>query len=140
MYEKAQYTLAMTLAGFSGTLLDSFLGAIFQASVIDVHSGKIVEGEGGRKVLIHGKGGLYLTPKAKVRSDVGYTRKDGADMAKSSGLDESIQASRRMQEAGASGTEVTDGHHESRKVEVGKDILDNNAVNFVSEAISNRES
>ncbi|OAP65737.1 hypothetical protein AYL99_01709 [Fonsecaea erecta] len=41
----------LTLLGTIGTLLDSFLGAMLQASVIDRRSGKIVEGPGGVKVL-----------------------------------------------------------------------------------------
>lgn len=109
--EKTKYTLAMTAAGFSGTLLDSFLGALLQASVVDVHSGKVVEGEGGRKVLVHSKDGV----------------------AKASGTDTaaSVKASKAMLKAGASGTAVADPQHESRKIEVGSDLLDNNAVNVL---------
>jgi uncharacterized protein (TIGR00297 family) len=43
--------LILTGLGTAGTLLDSLLGAMLQASVIDRRTGKIVEGAGGVKVL-----------------------------------------------------------------------------------------
>ncbi|KAJ5058764.1 integral membrane protein DUF92-domain-containing protein [Bipolaris maydis] len=124
--EKTKYTLAMSAAGFSGTLLDSLLGALLQASVVDVHSGKVVEGEGGRKVLVHSN--------VSGRSE----GKDG--IAKASGTDAaaSIKASKAMLKAGASGAVVTDPQHESRKIEVGSDLLDNNAVNILMAGLSLR--
>lgn len=38
--------------GFAGTILDSILGGLFQRSVKDSRSGKIVEGDGGRRALV----------------------------------------------------------------------------------------
>ena len=35
-------------------MLDSALGGLFQASVIDSRTGKVIEGTGGKKVSIHG--------------------------------------------------------------------------------------
>lgn len=129
------------MAGFSGTLLDSFLGAMLQASVVDVHSGKVIEGEGGRKVLIHGSSPLNMNMESKIRSSVVANEKGTGAVARTSAmslsgtsLDNSIKASRVMQNAGASGGEVTDGQHESRKVAVGQDILDNNGVNLLMAA------
>lgn len=78
----------MTIIGLCGSLLDSVLGATLQASVVDVRSGKIVEGEGGRKVLVH----------------------DGSAAHKS------------------------DRKGESRRIEVGYDILSNNGVNLLMAA------
>jgi uncharacterized membrane protein len=131
--QKANYTLALTAAGFSGTLLDSLLGALFQASVIDVHSGKVVEGEGGRKVLVHGSSPLHLAKTGQVRSKVSSHAEGQETIAKTSGTDAatSIKASQTMQKAGAGGSTVTDKQHESRKIEVGSDMLDNNAVNIL---------
>ncbi|KAL6706468.1 hypothetical protein ACN47E_005407 [Coniothyrium glycines] len=130
--QRITYTFALTAAGFSGTLLDSFLGALFQASVVDVHSGRVVEGEGGRKVLIHSNP-LHLKKSGQVRSKA-ISYEEGRDgIAKTSGADvaTSIKASETMQKAGASGAEVAGGQHQSRRIEVGNDLLDNNAVNIL---------
>jgi uncharacterized protein (TIGR00297 family) len=55
--ERALWTVAMTFWGALGSVLDSVLGGLLQASVVDKRSGKVVEGSGGRKVsceyLVH---------------------------------------------------------------------------------------
>ncbi|PVI02083.1 UMP1-domain-containing protein [Periconia macrospinosa] len=132
--EKIRYTQAITVAGLCGSILDSLLGALLQASVVDVHSGKIVEGNGGRKVLVHSHPSRSKV-SADVREKIGAHGEGESDAAVSSGTDASVQATRGMQSAGASGTAVADEHHESRKVEVGHDILDNNAVNVLMAAM-----
>ncbi|KAH7414322.1 integral membrane protein DUF92-domain-containing protein [Phaeosphaeria sp. MPI-PUGE-AT-0046c] len=132
LYDKIAYTLAMTAAGFSGTLLDSLLGALFQASVVDVHSGRVVEGEGGRKVLIH-RQPWDSTKTAEKKNGQGGS----GGIAKTTGarVEDSMQATRTMQKAGASGNAVADSQHESRRIEVGSDLLDNNAVNILMAAL-----
>ncbi|KAJ4301874.1 hypothetical protein N0V90_003970 [Kalmusia sp. IMI 367209] len=136
--DKIRYTQAMTLAGLGGSLLDSVLGALLQASVVDVHSGKVVEGPGGKKVLVHGNT-MHFKPAAELRSKA-VSHEEGKDgiaktSAVDSSLDESVKVTRAMQKAGASGTAVADPQHESRKIAVGRDILDNNAVNLLMAAL-----
>lgn len=46
------WIIAVTLWGGLGSVLDSALGGWFQASVIDSRTGKVIEGAGGKKVLI----------------------------------------------------------------------------------------
>jgi uncharacterized membrane protein len=119
--------MALTAAGFSGTLLDSLLGALFQASVVDVHSGR---------VLVHSHP-LDYKKTAQLRSSVSSYQEGKEGIAKTTGasVDNSIQATRTMQKAGASGNAVADRQHESRRIEVGSDILDNNAVNILMAAL-----
>ncbi|MCJ1311293.1 hypothetical protein MMC25_004964 [Agyrium rufum] len=93
----AAFATAVTLWGGVGSLVDSLLGGWLQESVVDKRSGKIVEGEGGKKVLVH------VRPVKGVHgSSSGEPEKNGKD----------------------------EEMEESRKVESGLGLLDNNGVNF----------
>ena len=48
--EKALWVVSITIWGGLGSLLDSALGGWFQASVVDIRTGKVIEGRGGKKV------------------------------------------------------------------------------------------
>ncbi|KAL8809460.1 MAG: hypothetical protein Q9223_006949 [Gallowayella weberi] len=50
LQEKAAWIMAVSVWGGLGSLLDSALGGWFQESVVDARSGKIIEGNGGKKV------------------------------------------------------------------------------------------
>lgn len=52
MEQRRIFMAFLVFCGFCGTLLDSILGGLFQRSVKDVRSGKIVEGDGGRRALV----------------------------------------------------------------------------------------
>ncbi|KEQ89257.1 hypothetical protein D6C84_09496 [Aureobasidium pullulans] len=49
---KFMFWVTLTAAGFSGTLLDSLLGALVQATVEDKSSGRVVEGDNGKRVKV----------------------------------------------------------------------------------------
>lgn len=58
------FLLGMTVWGFLGSVLDSIMGAVLQRSVRDARTGKIIEGEGGERVLV-APGGVAGLRKAQ---------------------------------------------------------------------------
>jgi len=44
----------LTGVGFVGSVIDSVLGAVAQATVTDRGTGRVVEGAGGRRVVVDG--------------------------------------------------------------------------------------
>lgn len=132
------FLLALTIWGFLGSVVDSILGGLFQASVKDTRSGKIVEGEGGVKVLVspdapgaHG-GSEHISPQAEIKAALLHG--EGKDAIEQQGSRSAVaegDASARY--------DPTDKHRRpsfgdekpSRVVENGWDLLDNNDVNFL---------
>lgn len=129
--DRGKFVVAVTLCGTFGSLLDSILGGLLQASVVDKRSGKVVEGEGGRKVLIQpgsitsAAGG---SDASKFNSDI-HTTESIANTI-SSRLTRSKPTSSPKQ------TTTNQDALSSRKIESGVDLLDNNAVNVLMAALT----
>src|SRR3984957_5358950 len=93
--------------------MDSLLGAILQTSEDDSRSGKIVEGEGGTKVLVRSSTtyGVKIDADADLRHRRGSGRKDNGSDPKAT------------------------KHVDSRRILSGADLLDNNQINLLMAAI-----
>ncbi|KAG5982780.1 hypothetical protein E4U55_001386 [Claviceps digitariae] len=110
----------MVVWGALGSVLDSFLGAVFQRSVRDVRSGKIVEGEGGNRVLV----------SASATRAAAAGAKNGRQDA--STANEEVEGGERLDDKNTKHSRPSSKDHgPSRVVESGWDLLDNNDVNFL---------
>ncbi|KAG6187236.1 hypothetical protein E4U36_008259 [Claviceps purpurea] len=105
--QRRTFMLGMVVWGALGSVLDSVLGAVLQRSVRDVRSGRIVEGEGGSRVLV--------SAPAAGRAPAGGENDESEDGKNKDTPGNSSVGDRRP----------------SRMVESGWDILDNNDVNFL---------
>ncbi|CAM1500990.1 Fc.00g101520.m01.CDS01 [Cosmosporella sp. VM-42] len=133
--ERRKFMTFMVIWGTLGSVLDSILGAVFQRSVKDVRSGKIVEGEGGNRVLVSGEtdqvlGGSAKLVAAKAALLHGEGKKAVENMGGSAVDDdnegEDVYDPKDKHRKSSFGDE-----RPSRIVESGWDLLDNNDVNFL---------
>lgn len=106
----------LTVWGALGSVLDSALGALLQRSVRDARTGKIIEGEGGNKVLVSSSPSKELK-RADVKAAVLVGEGKGSSVEDNSS---NAQPKSGFGEKGP-----------SRVIESGWDILDNNDVNFL---------
>lgn len=147
VYSRQALLLGLTVWGAAGSLVDSFMGGWLQRSVRDVRSGKIVEGEGGVRVLVsaaQGAAGPQHAPakraeaKASVLSGEGkdaVAKPDATAKASNSAIadeDEDEMIEKRRYDAKDKHRTASFGDKKpTRVVESGFDILDNNDVNFL---------
>ncbi|KAK0388254.1 hypothetical protein NLU13_4499 [Sarocladium strictum] len=127
----------LVIWGALGSVLDSVLGGLFQSSVKDVRSGKIVEGEGGNRVLV-----TSTDCKTSHPSQTGISY---AEAAAVHNTEEKKKAKQNMQ---ATAVDEKDDESSKAKLEThlhqnwgderpsriavnGMDVLDNNDVNFI---------
>jgi uncharacterized membrane protein len=110
--EKLVLAIGLTIWGTLGSVLDSILGGLFQQSVKDTRTGRIVEGDGGKSVLISKGGSKSIRTKS-------------ADV-------QSILLSGEGREAVPKQVDEDDAQlGPTRVAEAGWAILDNNEVNFL---------
>jgi uncharacterized membrane protein len=72
LMSRQRFTFAMAIWGALGSVLDSFLGGWLQQSVVDTRSGRIVEGEGGKRVLVSkaGPSSMHYTKRAEIKASL----------------------------------------------------------------------
>ncbi|RSL74335.1 hypothetical protein BHE90_014014 [Fusarium euwallaceae] len=136
--ERRKFMGFMVIWGTLGSVLDSFLGGMFQRSVKDVRSGKIVEGEGGNRVLV-AESAEAMAAHSKKRADIKAAIMHGEGEKATAKLGGSAIADDDDGEADADVYDPRDKHRKasfgderpSRVVESGWDLLDNNDVNFL---------
>lgn len=133
--ESRAFVLGLTAWGALGSVVDSLLGGLLQRSVRDARTGKIVEGEGGERVLVSSSPDEGSRKAAEVKAAVlsGEGKEAGTKTSGSAVVDDDGE--------GVSGRryDAKDKHRKSsfgnerptRVVESGWDLLDNNDVNFL---------
>lgn len=122
MLDRRTFMIFLVGCGFAGSVLDSVLGGLFQQSVRDVRSGKIVEGAGGNRVLVASSSPL----KPKSGSAVADGEEEAAAAAAAIDKAKSKATASDKDRRPSFGDE-----RPSRTVESGLDLLDNNDVNFL---------
>jgi uncharacterized membrane protein len=116
--QRLRFTFMMTLWGALGSVLDSFLGGWLQQSVVDTRTGRVVEGEGGRRVLVSKAGQNGAVAEQLKGNRPSY----GLDKSRTDKRD----AMKKVRQS-SSGDEKP-----SRIIESGSiGLLDNNEVNFL---------
>ncbi|KAH7326234.1 integral membrane protein DUF92-domain-containing protein [Stachybotrys elegans] len=116
--QRRDFMSFMVVWGLLGSVLDSVLGGLFQRSVKDARTGKIVEGEGGVRVLVS------EDEDERIRLSKEQTGSSASGTDKTSGV--------QQRKTGGKSSEPSFGDElPSRIVENGWDVLDNNDVNFI---------
>ncbi|KAK0670527.1 integral membrane protein DUF92-domain-containing protein [Cercophora samala] len=144
--ERQALILGLTIWGLLGSVMDSVLGGLFQRSVKDVRSGKIVEGDGGERVLVASPVVIpgHLHHKTEQQEDAGAGIKakllsgEGKDAVEVTGGssaveegDHDVDLKRRYDPKNKQRKSSFGDERPSREVVTGWDLLDNNDVNFL---------
>ncbi|EFY92869.1 hypothetical protein MAC_01107 [Metarhizium acridum CQMa 102] len=128
--QRRMFMGGLVIWGALGSVLDSFLGGILQRSVRDVRSGKIVEGEGGNRVLVSATS--RAAPEAAA--DGGDGGKAGAGKQDGSVIDDQDEDDAKYNLYNKHRKPSFGDQRPSRVIESGWDLLDNNDVNFLMAA------
>jgi len=134
--ERQYFAYGMVFWGAFGSVVDSLLGGWLQQSVIDTHTGRIVEGYGGKKVLVSKDGPNSMHYKQRADLKAKLLAGDGKDaVAKPVEANVEDNLNDRMGGANRHDTKKKQGANAdekpSRTVESGLGLLDNNEVNFL---------
>ncbi|CUS07126.1 unnamed protein product [Tuber aestivum] len=147
--EKALFVAFVTVIGVSGNLLDSLLGAVFQKSVVDIRTQKIVEAPNGvtvapqfpkshlleankHQVLVQ-PSSPHLSTRAPIHSHLGQGPQSSAAAIPASAI--ASESARRRNAVAAEKDDAMEHeqeHEHSRAVISGLrwGVLNNNEVNF----------
>lgn len=130
-WEKVWLVAFVTVIGTAGSLLDSLLGALFQQSVIDVRSKKIVEAPNGAKVLV--EPATHITTQGRMRSAAGNAPGSAEEAVP-------VHAAGGVRKRGAAADEATvevwDRPNSRRVITAEKwGVLSNNQVNLLMAAV-----
>ncbi|KAF3004550.1 hypothetical protein E8E14_002647 [Neopestalotiopsis sp. 37M] len=132
--QRITFAWALVLWGALGSVLDSLLGGWFQRSVRDVRSGKIVEGDGGVRVLTSTVGNPNSREHFKKTADVKATVLKGEGKAAVEKVDDDASTSAKEDPYDPKDSHRTSNFGDqkpTRVAESGYDLLDNNDVNFL---------
>ena len=135
-----RFAFAMALWGALGSVLDSLLGGWLQQSVVDTRTGRVVEGDGGKKVLISkaGPSSMHYKKRAEIKAKIiGGEGKEAVPAQQSSSaiddeLDERMGGMDKYDAKKKFRQPSFGDEKPSRVVESGAlGLLDNNEVNFL---------
>ncbi|KAF5648229.1 uncharacterized protein FTJAE_1443 [Fusarium tjaetaba] len=128
MLERRKFMGFMVVWGALGSVLDSFLGGLFQRSVRDVRSGKIVEGEGGNRVLLaeSATGAAAHSVKTEAMQSEAKEKLGGSAIVDDDDAHAGVYNHKDKHRKSSFGDQ-----RPSRAIENGWDLLDNNDVNFL---------
>ncbi|KAH7223834.1 integral membrane protein DUF92-domain-containing protein [Fusarium oxysporum] len=129
MLERRKFMGFMVIWGALGSVLDSFLGGLFQRSVRDVRSGKIVEGEGGNRVLVAESAtdaAAHSNIKTEAMQSEAKEKLGGSAIVDDDDAHAGVYDHKDKHRKSSFGDQ-----RPSRAIENGWDLLDNNDVNFL---------
>ncbi|RKK78078.1 hypothetical protein BFJ69_g5819 [Fusarium oxysporum] len=129
MLERRKFMGFMVIWGALGSVLDSFLGGLFQRSVRDVRSGKIVEGEGGNRVLVAESAtdaAAHSNVKTEAMQSEAKEKLGGSAIVDDDDAHAGVYDHKDKHRKSSFGDQ-----RPSRAIENGWDLLDNNDVNFL---------